>query len=125
MLEVRRNGGEERIRVSYQMSAIVFETCLPIEDHARIAMAWRNDPVTLSMSFHRREKIWESFWPEYRTTYFSGAPDLHPVFAVLDGERIGFLRFNPVPHPSGLPHRTVDLSINISPSGAARDWAGR
>ena len=120
MLEVRRNGGEERIRVSYQMSAIVFETCLPIEDHARIAMAWRNDPVTLSMSFHRREKIWESFWPEYRTTYFSGAPDLHPLFAVLDGERIGFLRFNPVPHPSGLPHRTVDLSINISPT-----WRGK
>jgi HAD superfamily hydrolase (TIGR01509 family) len=105
--------------VSYEMSAIVFETCLPIEDHARIAMAWRNDPVTLSMSFHRREKIWESFWPEYRSTYFSGGPDLHPVFAVLDGERIGFLRFDPVPRP-GLPHRTVDLSINISPQ-----WRGK
>lgn len=106
--------------MSDEVNAIVFETCLPIEEHARTVMKWRNDSVTLSMSFHRRKKVWATFWPEYQKTYFPDRPALHPVFAVLGGQRFGFLKFSPVEHPCGPPGKTVDISINIAP-----EWRGR
>ena len=95
---------------------ISFEVCQPVEEHANQVMMWRNDPATLSVFFHREPKIWESFWPEYRDTYFAHGARLHPLFALANGERVGFLRFNPVSHPRGLPAVTVDISINLSPS---------
>jgi sialic acid synthase SpsE/RimJ/RimL family protein N-acetyltransferase len=94
-------------------SPLSFELCQPIEEHARLIMAWRNDPVTLSMSYHREAKIWESFWPEYRTTYFSDLP--HPVFVLKQGERAGFIRFKRAPHPHGWSGKTIDISINLAP----------
>ncbi|MBV8225306.1 MAG: GNAT family N-acetyltransferase [Verrucomicrobia bacterium] len=90
-----------------------FEVCQPIPEHARLIMAWRNDPATLSMSYHREAKVWESFWPEYRTTYFSGYP--HPVFILSEGERVGFIRYKRVAHPKGWHGTTVDISINLAP----------
>jgi sialic acid synthase SpsE/L-amino acid N-acyltransferase YncA len=93
---------------------ISFEVCRPIEDHAKQVMTWRNDPATLAMSFHREPKNWNSFWPEFRDTYFdSRVPG--PLFAVVDGSRAGFLRFNRVSHPQGLSGSTVDISINLAP----------
>jgi N-acetylneuraminate synthase len=94
-------------------SPLSFELCQPIEEHARLIMAWRNDPVTLSMSYHREAKVWESFWPEYQTTYFSDLP--HPVFILMEGNRAGFIRFKRVPHPRGWSGKTIDISINLSP----------
>ena len=43
---------------------IYFERCYPIEDHAKQVMEWRNDPITLSMFYHREPKIWSDFWIE-------------------------------------------------------------
>jgi HAD superfamily hydrolase (TIGR01509 family) len=95
--------------------AISFEVCRPVESHARLMMDWRNDPVTLAMFYHREPKVWESFWPEFRDTYFVHATHPAPVFACADGRRVGFLRFQPVKHPRDLAGRSVDVSINIAP----------
>ncbi len=101
-------------------AAISFESCLPVEPHAREVMAWRNDPESLAQSFHRAPKVWESFWPEYRDTYFvhDGSPG--PVFALDGGRRVGFLRFRRAAHPSGLSGLTVDISINLAAEARGR-----
>jgi len=94
---------------------ISFEPCRPVESHARLVMKWRNDPVTLSMFYHRQPKVWEDFWPEFRDTYFSHAAHPGPLFSLVEGRRVGFLRFQPVRHPTGLAGRSVDVSINLAP----------
>jgi RimJ/RimL family protein N-acetyltransferase len=98
--------------------AITFVRCEPTEDDARQVMEWRNDPTSLAMFFHRTPKRWDTFWPEFRDEYFATEPP--PLFVVTDGERSGFLRFKPVPHPLGLPGQCVDISINIAPSARGR-----
>ncbi|MGH6995012.1 MAG: GNAT family N-acetyltransferase [Stellaceae bacterium] len=92
---------------------ISFETCRPVEDAARQVMAWRNDVETLAMSFHCAPKVWDAFWPEFRSAYFRDPPP--PLFALLDGKRIAFLRFRPVAHPRGFAGTTVDISIIVAP----------
>jgi len=99
---------------------ILLENCHPVEEHARQVIAWRNDPVTLSMSYHRDPKSWESFWPEYRDGYFSHPEYPAPVFALREGRRIGFLRFESMEHPLGLGGRTVGVSINIAPEARGK-----
>ncbi|MBL6945320.1 MAG: GNAT family N-acetyltransferase [Rhodospirillales bacterium] len=91
------------------------EICRPIEEHARLIMAWRNDPHTLNMSFHREPKVWDAFWPEFRDTYFAH-PALPPMFVRADGERVAFLRFVPVSHPEQAGGAVVDISINVAPA---------
>ncbi|NQV81934.1 MAG: GNAT family N-acetyltransferase [Alphaproteobacteria bacterium] len=105
--------------------AISFETCSPIEEHARQVMAWRNDPATLSVSFHRAPKVWQTFWPEYRETYFEDESMTPPLFALAGSERIGFLRFKKVSHPEGLKGTTVDISINLAPESRGRGLGSR
>lgn len=100
--------------------AISFASCRPVAAHARLVMAWRNDPVTLSMSRHREPKQWESFWPEFRDVYFRVEAALTPLFALAGRRRIGFLRFVPVEHPLALDRRAVEISINIAP-----EWRGK
>jgi sialic acid synthase SpsE/RimJ/RimL family protein N-acetyltransferase len=90
-----------------------FEVCEPIAEHARLIMAWRNDPVTLSMSYHRQPKVWEAFWQEYQMVYFGD--QVPPMFILDAGERVGFVRCRRVPHPNHLAGQTVDISINIAP----------
>ena len=90
------------------------EICRAVEEDARQVMAWRNDPDTLAVSFHREAKTWGEFWPEFRDTYFFD-PGLPPLFVLAGNERVGFLRFRPAQHPRGLAGRTVDVSINLAP----------
>ena len=82
-------------------------------------MAWRNDPVAREVAFHHEEKLWQTFWPEFRDAYFS-QPDLPPLFVLEDGRRVGFLRFRPFPHPQGLSGRCMDISINVDPDCRGR-----
>lgn len=95
------------------------ELCQPVEEHARLVMAWRNNPETLAMAYHRDPKVWESFWPEFRETYFN-QPTLPPIFACLDGERVAFLRHEPSPHPEGAHGQTIIVSINVAPNHRGR-----
>ena len=83
-------------------------------------MEWRNDPTTLSMFYHHEPKIWPDFWDEFRNTYFNANQTIHPVFAVTQNKRVGFLKFTSINHPYGLPGLTVDISINISPEARGK-----
>jgi sialic acid synthase SpsE/RimJ/RimL family protein N-acetyltransferase len=102
--------------------SLSFENCEPIPDHARQIMDWRNDPVTLSMSYHRDPKVWDSFWQEYRLIYLSEIPG--PVFVLDTGERVGFLRFKRTRHPNGLFGKTVDISIMVAPHRRGQGLGG-
>ena len=101
---------------------VALEPCQPIPEHARLVMDWRNDPHTLSMFYHREPKVWELFWPEFRDSYFKVA-ELPPLFLRIEGERVGFLRFQTVPQLPGETRRTVDVSINIAPAYRGRRLA--
>src|ERR1700733_1571661 len=103
--------------------AITLETCRPVEEHARQIMAWRNDPATLQMSFHRAPKLWDAFWSEYRDDYMVADP--LPAFALERGRRVGFLRWRPVAHPEGLKGPCVDISIMVAPEERGRGLAQR
>ena len=93
---------------------VQFECVQKCEDHARLIMGWRNDPETLRQSFHTEPKVWEEFYPEFLEEYFC-FPDLPPLFALMGGERVAFLRFRPVAHPEDLNRRCCDISINVIP----------
>jgi len=96
------------------MSEWTLECVLPIEEHARQIMQWRNDPVSLKMSRDQRKKTWDAFFKEFQNTYFSH-PAFLPLFLQRDRKRVAFVRFREVPPPLE-PHSTcVDISINVAP----------
>ena len=96
--------------------------CEGVEADAARVMRWRNDLVTLRMFYHQAPKRWESFWPEFRDTYFAD-PELPPVFAV-DGDRpVAFLRFQRVASPSGAARSSIDISINVDPAKRRSGYA--
>ena len=99
---------------------VTFETCRPVEDHARRIMEWRNDPTTLAMSFHQDPKVWDRFFPEFRDGYFGQLDDPKPCFALMEGQRVAFLRFQRTAHPEGLHGTTVEISINVDPGERGR-----
>ena len=98
---------------------ITLEPARPVEADARQVMAWRNDPLTLGMSYHREPKAWDAFWPEFRDGYFP-ADVPAPVFAIHRGERVGFVRFGSVEDPDGAGRRCLDVSINLAPEHRGR-----
>lgn len=95
-------------------NTIQFECVRPIEEHARLVMEWRNDLQTLAMSFHTSPKVWPAFYHEFVDNYFT-FPELPPLFALANGQRVAFLRFRPVPHPEDQSRRCCDISINVAP----------
>lgn len=99
---------------------ISFEPCHPVDDDARQVMAWRNDPVTLAMSYHSAPKQWGSFAAEFRDSYFGQDDDPPPAFALVDGQRAAFLRFQRTTHPLGYAGRVIEISINVAP-----EWRGQ
>jgi N-acetylneuraminate synthase len=97
---------------------VTLEPARPVEADAALVMAWRNDPVTLAVSYHHEPKQWAGFWPEFRDRYFpADAPG--PMFALEGGRRVGFLRFAAAPDPDGA-RRCIDLSINVAPEARGR-----
>jgi N-acetylneuraminate synthase len=98
---------------------ITLEEALPIEEHARQVMEWRNDPGTLAMSFHTELKRWPQFAAEFREAYFVW-PHLAPLFALARGERVAFLRFEPARDARGERRTCVELSVNVAPGHRGR-----
>ncbi len=92
--------------------------CRPVESDAALVMLWRNDPVTLAMSYNQEPKVWVRFWPEFRDDFFAD-PELPPLFVLRDGKHAAFLRFKsayPIPALSlDVPGEIVDISINVAP----------
>lgn len=93
---------------------ISFESCDPVDASARLVMEWRNDPITLAMSYHHKPKAWDDFWVEFKNLCAAQGGVLGPSFVIADGERVGFIYYRPVPHPGNLAGQTVDISINIA-----------
>lgn len=93
---------------------ISFEIAFPNEKDAKQVMDWRNDPVTRAMSFHQEYKTADRFYPEFKERYFF-APDLPPLFILLNGVRSGFLAFEPIPHPLNKIQSCCEVSIQIAP----------
>jgi len=96
----------------------------PLEEHARQIMIWRNDPETLRMSYHMQPKVWEKFYPEFLAEYFA-FPELPPLFAFYQGQKVAFLRFRPVANPENSQRRCCDVSINVAPAFRGRGLGQR
>ena len=93
---------------------IHFEVAFPIKEDAENALKWRNDPVTLAMSFtHKAAITIEEFFPRYLKNYFT-IPSLPPLFATVGGERIALLRFDPA-DPVKFPRSNCEISIVVAP----------
>lgn len=74
---------------------IGFELIFPVLKDAELVLKWRNDKDTLKMSFsHREAKTIEEFFPFFLQNYYT-VPALPPLFAIVGGERIGIVRFDP------------------------------
>lgn len=93
----------------------------PTEDDARLVMEWRNDPVTLSMSFHQQPKQWPDFLTEFQTQYFTH-PDLPPLFGVVDDDvAVGFLRFRA--YDDELPYaEACDIGVMVAPEERGKGY---
>src|ERR1700733_15300368 len=106
-----------------EADTIAFECVRPSKAHARLIMEWRNDPETLKMSYHSTPKVWDSFFSEFISEFFS-FPDLPSLFAVVKGQPAAFLRLGPTANPDGLDRRCFDISLN-GPPGVRRLGLGR
>lgn len=96
-----------------------WELARPNEEDAALALLWRNDPLTRKMSFHSEERSWEEFYPNYLNRSFN-IPELPPFFVIYEGERVAFLFFENINHPTQPRRKSCLLSINISP-----EWRGK
>jgi N-acetylneuraminate synthase len=92
-----------------------FEVVRPIETHAMLVMGWRNDPVTLQMSFHSEPKHWDAFFEEFKRDYFC-YPDLPPLFIWLGSRRVAFIRFRRCLSPADPMRKCCEISIIVEPS---------
>lgn len=93
---------------------IHFEVAFPNKEDAENALKWRNDPATLAMSFTHREAVTlEEFFPRYLKSYFT-LPMFPPLFALVNGERIALLRFDPA-DPVKFPRCDCEISIVVAP----------
>jgi len=93
--------------------SIRLETAKKSESDAKLVMEWRNDPETLRMSYHSTPKKWDSFYQEYCEEYFRDT-ELFPVFALLEDERISFLKFNKY-GDHDFKGNTAEIGINLCP----------
>jgi RimJ/RimL family protein N-acetyltransferase len=103
---------------SISRPGISFEPCRPLAEQAHQIMTWRNDPTTLAQSYHHAPEDWAWFWPKFRDRWCREQPP--PVLACHDGQPIGFLRFQPVPEPTGRSGGCVEISINLAPAARGR-----
>lgn len=92
---------------------IHFELVFPSAEDGEAIRIWRNDPISLEMSAtYTQMKSFHEFYPEFLRNYFS-FPSLPSLFAVLEGKRIGVLRFDPAIDPRGL---ACEISLLVAPS---------
>ncbi len=106
-------------------NTISFESCMPVKEHGRQIMSWRNDPETRAASYNTAEKTWDTFWPEYTGNYFSKPDCPGPWFALTDGKRAGFVGLQPEPHPKGLRGKCVNVSFHLASEFRGQGLASR
>lgn len=84
------------------------------EADAQLIMEWRNDPVSLKMSYHEKPKQWDLFWEEFQQKYFS-QKTLPPLFVVSKGARVALLYFDLVKDPLDSKRKCCAISIIVAP----------
>jgi N-acetylneuraminate synthase len=89
------------------------ECVLQTKDHAKELYKWRMDPTTIAMSFHELSMDEEVFWG-YFQKYFV-LKDLVPLFATVDGKRVGFAGFTPFVNVDFPQRKAAEISIVVSP----------
>lgn len=72
--------------------------------------SWRSDPAVVAESLTQCKESFDSFYQSFSWRFYQ-VPSLPPVFAVLNGKRIGYVRFRPSVHASA-----CEISILIDPS---------
>jgi N-acetylneuraminate synthase len=95
-----------------------FELVRHRDEDALQVMEWRNDPETLRFSFHTDPKTWPEFAAEFNDYFLF--PELPPLFAVEEGARVAFIRFEPVADPYHVQRHCCSISINVAPN-----WRGK
>lgn len=90
-----------------------FSVASPNRADAELVMIWRNDPVTLAMSFHSDIKQMPSYLDEFISRYFV-FEQLPPQFILADGRRCGFIGFTSG-HPLYKRPATAWIDIHIAP----------
>jgi sialic acid synthase SpsE/RimJ/RimL family protein N-acetyltransferase len=93
----------------------------PVESDARCVMDWRNDLDTLRESFHSEPKRWPEFLEEYHR-YYCNDPALPPLFGMVEGRRVAFLRLRRCADPRRMNRSAVDIGINIAPADRGRRY---
>ena len=93
---------------------ITLSVCHKTREDAAVAFAWRNDPVTIASSYLPLPKTWDSFWLEYEELYFD-VPGLFPRFILKDGEKVGFIRFEPISVTQAEQKTDAEIIINVRP----------
>lgn len=91
--------------------------------HADVLQQWRFDPHTVAMSFRQNLMNEKQFW-DYFQGYFY-IKELPPLFAVLDGRRVGFIGFTPYVHPEHPERRSCEISILIAPEDRGQGIGAR
>lgn len=96
----------------------------PTREDAELILRWRNDPLTLRMSYHQQPKDMTTFWEEFTTKYFVDET-LPPLFGVVAGEKIGFLRHRRYeePLPEGLAP-ACDVGTIVAPEQRGKGYSG-
>lgn len=94
--------------------AISFECVEKTNEHAKLILKWRNDPLTLAMSFHQKKSPFSEFFPHFCLNYYL-LKELPPLFAKVQGERVAFIRFRPYKESD-----TCEISIVVAP-----EWRGK
>jgi RimJ/RimL family protein N-acetyltransferase len=91
-----------------------FEQVRKIKEDALTIMNWRNNPETLSMSFHSSPKKMPAFYDEFLETYFLETK-CPPLFAIHNNQRIAFLKFSRYDYSLNKSNYFVDIGINLNP----------
>lgn len=97
---------------------IDFQVVLPNRVDAEEIRRWRNDPSVRAVSLtHTKEKSEEEFFADFLIRYFA-FPSFPSLFCILEGERIGVLRFDPA--ESSHFETVVEISIVLD-----KKWRGK
>lgn len=92
-----------------------FIDCEDSIDDAYLIMTWRNDPLTLKMSYHSLPKRWPAFFDEYKQDYISN-PKYPCYFAYANNTKVAFIRVT-IPEDSSYQEQQYgQINIMLDPN---------
>ena len=92
-----------------------FIHCEDNVDDAYLIMTWRNDPLTLRMSYHSLPKKWPAFYDEYRSNYIND-PKYPSYFAFSNNTKVAFIRISKPDDPKYAEENFGQINIMLDPN---------